>query len=794
MTAPRNATVAVTVTDDDEDTKPAFTSEVAAQAFAPGVAIEPLTLPAASGGNGELLYALEGDLPKGLAFDADTRILSGTPETVAPAVEMTLTATDADGDQAELSFTIEIRVPLPRMSVADAASSDGAPLRFTVRLSRSAATDEAVSVRYATADGSARAGEDYEATRGVLRFARGTLEAVVEVPVLPAVHVDGERDLELRLSDARGAVLDDAVGAGSIARRSELAGAWMARFGRMAAEQTSDAIYRRLDEGSRPDGATAAGVDLGALFGPPGGVDDDWPLTHPGGAGFGRMGFDDGGFGGAGFNSGFGGGGFNSGFGGGFGGGGFNGGFNGGAGGMGFNGGFGGAGGFGGFSAGTNGGWQNTGMGVAPHSASMGGFGSPPGVGGAWHPMGGGPGMGSMGTGQTLRGLLAGSSFHYTLGATASGDQGTEGADGNGGTPSPWAFWGEAALTQFQGQAGELNLEGDVLGITAGVDRRFGERFLVGLALSHSDGDGSYGSGGGDGGVQSTLTSVAPYFRYDANDRLWLWGAAAYGQGDLSLVPDVGRVLEADLDHAMLTLGSHAVLRRGDAFELGLRADALVAHTTSEDAPGVGGESARTSRVRVLLEGSTEFEALGGQLQPKLEGGLRHDGGDAETGVGVEVGGTINWIRGGLTLTVAARRLVGHADDAFEEKGYSGSVVYEPGATHRGLRLSLSSHTGAPDSGLQALWSDQGDAAWAGRSDMAMPFGRRTEAEVGYGFGKRWVWLPYLGMDTMDEGRNLRMGLELATERFDVRIEAGRREQQALPKDDAILVEVQGEF
>ena len=72
-------------------------------------ALKPLTLPAASGGDGELAYALAPRLPAGVSFDATTRVLSGTPTTPQAATAYTYTATDTDGDAAALSFPITVR-------------------------------------------------------------------------------------------------------------------------------------------------------------------------------------------------------------------------------------------------------------------------------------------------------------------------------------------------------------------------------------------------------------------------------------------------------------------------------------------------------------------------------------------------------------------------------------------------------------------------------------------------------------------------------------------------------------
>ncbi len=80
-------------------------------------ALEALTLPAASGGDGALTHALSPALPDGVSFDPTTRVLSGTPTTSQSATPYAYTATDADGDAATLSFTIEVEA-----SSADDAS------------------------------------------------------------------------------------------------------------------------------------------------------------------------------------------------------------------------------------------------------------------------------------------------------------------------------------------------------------------------------------------------------------------------------------------------------------------------------------------------------------------------------------------------------------------------------------------------------------------------------------------------------------------------------------------------
>ena len=125
---PASCTYTHTVTDADGDTAtlpfpltveadltPSFgDATVAAHGYPVGTAIVPLVLPAATGGNAPLSYALTPALPPGLTYTvpADPIVsggtLAGTPTEVRAATTYTLTATDTDGDTATLAFTLTI--------------------------------------------------------------------------------------------------------------------------------------------------------------------------------------------------------------------------------------------------------------------------------------------------------------------------------------------------------------------------------------------------------------------------------------------------------------------------------------------------------------------------------------------------------------------------------------------------------------------------------------------------------------------------------------------------------------
>ena len=100
----------VTVPPPPPDLSPSFAAAGPGdQNYTLDTAIAPLTLPAASGGDGELTYTLSPEVP-GLSFDAMTRRLTGTP-TAAGSHAMTYAVTDADGDSDSLAFGIGVRAP-----------------------------------------------------------------------------------------------------------------------------------------------------------------------------------------------------------------------------------------------------------------------------------------------------------------------------------------------------------------------------------------------------------------------------------------------------------------------------------------------------------------------------------------------------------------------------------------------------------------------------------------------------------------------------------------------------------
>ena len=361
----------------------------------------------------------------------------------------------------------------------------------------------------------------------------------------------------------------------------------------------------------------------------------------------------------------------------------------------------------------------------------------------------------------TLRQILQGSSFRLTLGA-----------DADGAAHPRLTAWGRMAATQYDGRAGTLAVDGDVLTGLIGVDGAW-DRLLAGVAVSHSRGDGAYTLSGSaarrQGDLEQTLTSLHPYLRYAVTERLDVWGLLGYGWGELTLAPGGESALTTDTALLMGAFGGRGILlaaTESGGFEVATRTDAMLTRTTADAVAGMDAADAAAHRVRVILEGSRGFTwAEGRRLTPTVQLGLRHDWGDAETGFGLEVGGRVQYADPGLGLTVegAVRALLAHEDEDYEEWGAWGTVRVDPGPLGQGLSLTLSPTWGAAASGVEGLWSRQTTAGLASPGQRQQPAGRLT-AEVGYGFTlfDTGLLTPYAGTVLADgAARTYRVGTRL---------------------------------
>ena len=363
---------------------------------------------------------------------------------------------------------------------------------------------------------------------------------------------------------------------------------------------------------------------------------------------------------------------------------------------------------------------------------------------------------------------------------------------GGGGVVS---LWSRGARSRFSGREGALSLGGDVRTTMFGADYAKGP-LVVGLSLSNTRGLGEY-SGPGSGRMLSSVTGLYPWLGYRATDRITVWGVTGYGVGGMLLTPGGGPALESGLSTAMAAAGTRGELvggGGGNGFALAFKADALWAGTAIDGVDGPEGRlvatSAAVTRVRTGLEGSRGFTFGGGlSLRPSVEVGLRHDGGDAETGAGVDVGGGLvaSHASSGLAVDVRVRTLLVHEAEGFREHGVSLSLSWNPTpSTPLGLTARLApSWGGQATGGADALWGRETMGGLGAPGGLAS--GNRLDAELGYGLpvGRRFVGTPRFGVGATEYGRDYRLGYGLGVLNrggltFELGVDAQRRESPVL--------------
>ena len=365
----------------------------------------------------------------------------------------------------------------------------------------------------------------------------------------------------------------------------------------------------------------------------------------------------------------------------------------------------------------------------------------------------------------TGRELLLGSAFQLSAGGEAGG-------------PS-FAAWGRVATGGFDAEEDGARMDGSVTSGFLGADVARA-RWLAGLAVGLSEGEGSYAHNetGAGGDVETTMTALYPYGRLSLTDRLDVWGLAGFGQGELEMThAHEGGAEEryrTDIDMRMGAVGARgevltpaepgglALAVKSDAFWVGTGSDAVRAR---EGAHGnLEAAEADASRLRLIVEGSRRFEAGAGTLTPSLEAGLRHDGGDAENGSGIEAGASLHYAGNGVTVQGSVRALLAHEESGYEEWGASGAVRIDPGESGRGLSLTLAPAWGAASGGAERLWGMEDARALAPRDGVEAA--QRFEAELGYGVGIDGLpgtVTPYAGLTLgEDDARAWRTGARWA--------------------------------
>ena len=705
-----------------DDLKPTFgEAQVPPQRYREGTEIDPLALPAATGGNAPLAYTLAPALPEGLEYTAPADAtsnaatggtLTGTPEVPAQAAAWTLTATDTDGDTATLTFTVEVEQDLkPTFGEAQVP-----PQRYVQGLeidplALPAATGGDLPLTYAltgpVSDPALPEGLAWSEAAVTRPPRPGTLAGTPTVPApesawtLSATDADGDRAtlrftlevldrLRVRLEGINAAILPD--------------------LSRAMTASTMDAVSGRIGQALSPGGAgpgTMAPADLLTAF---------------------------------------------------------------------------------------------AGLLQANEQAVE---------DGTW----------------SWRQGLDGRRFALALSGAGGEDAGGGTATGLGAGPAPDAgagvtLWGAGDYRSLSGggEGSAVDWDGHLFGAHLGMDARFGAGGLAGLALSVSEGRFDYTDTSiyalgetVEGEYESRMTSAHPYVGWTWPAGRQAWASLGYGRGEVTLTDgeagrqsSESRLLSAAAGGSVRVLsgegpgvfGPMTVDLKGEAWTTRLEVD--------DNGERIAGLAVRTHRLRGAVEGARAFALAGGAaLTPSVELGIRFDGGDGETGAGVELGGGLDYAHpaSSLSADLTGRVLLAH-EGATDDWSVGGALRLEP-ASGRGLSLRLAPSYGDTGSGLARLWEHGVTGSGAGATGTAATGATgtgtsndespaaRLDTEMGYGLAAfAGVLTPYGGLALSEGGaRGYRLGARFRLgPALELGLEGERRESRTERTDHGLML------
>ena len=371
--------------------------------------------------------------------------------------------------------------------------------------------------------------------------------------------------------------------------------------------------------------------------------------------------------------------------------------------------------------------------------------------------------------------------------------------------PGSPAFWGRGDYGQLSSDDGSLDWDGNLTRAQIGLDARPGAEMLTGLALSWAQGAFDYtaplhGEERVDGTYETRMLSLHPYVGFSPG-RLGVWLTAGLGRGNLDIDDEQGTIGQQSSDTSLRTasVGASGDLLASGPTQVRVKAAATVAQVEVEGGAldvGEGGnrideQTVSANRLRLALKGSHAYEVgTDGQMTPQLEVALRQDGGDGQTGAGVEVGGGLRYEGGGFTLEAMARSLVSDGDDEVEYKEWGMHLLLQRSAGTGGRGLSLRV---MPTYGTQAnsltLW-ERSVTEIADRG--AVNAQGQLRAEVGYGLaalGGRGLYTVYSGMTQASERLQLRLGTRFEVDSsLSVSLESTRSQRMASAADHGLLL------
>ena len=274
-----------------------------------------------------------------------------------------------------------------------------------------------------------------------------------------------------------------------------------------------------------------------------------------------------------------------------------------------------------------------------------------------------------------------------------------------------WSAWGQSDLQRYSGAAAESGpIAGDYKGNLntwyLGVDAQLSD-WLFGIAMGRSQGEGDWTAGTAAGQLTTTITSIYPYLRWSRGPNN-IWATAGMGRGEARNERATGRIGTSPLRLALGLLDYRRQLGPTDGpVAFGIRADAgWTSLSTVEGSETINDIQARAHQARLGLDVRGKMSNGRAGFAPFGAVHARYDGGDGQTGRGIEISGGLQTRFSLIGLGLQGRWLAFHSAADFEESGF-GLTLTVGGQNEEGFSLTAAPHWGGHTRAGVALWQDR---------------------------------------------------------------------------------------
>ena len=344
------------------------------------------------------------------------------------------------------------------------------------------------------------------------------------------------------------------------------------------------------------------------------------------------------------------------------------------------------------------------------------------------------------------------------------------------------SIWGSADLAGLKEETGEVDWDGEVFSIHAGVDGMIRDGILVGIAASRSRGGFNFMDRTGgkevDGDFSANLTTINPYLAWVSRSA-GVWTVTGFGRGEMD-ISDEAADRSSTLANSMVAVGGFRHLVTGPIGAFHIRAEGMTVLVevtgnvpsdlrTGTDPDHINESQLRLGRGRMMLDWAVPRKAYGEyQAEVHFQGGMRRDYNELDTGVsGAEFGGGLK-LTGPIFRAHGNARIFMHSDQ--REWGIQGLLELRS-RSESGLSLRVSPAYGNAQSGLNQLWE-------RGAENMTVSGSRSGRMSAVLEYQKAGL-SPYSGVNFRGKQTDIQAGLLFRLETLDLEAEAVRRDGKA---------------